>query len=63
MELTPGEHGNFVGAVLPMKDCPPNPEDLSAGWDAAVSRWLSSPVVWTLIVLILSSIGILRELL
>jgi hypothetical protein len=29
----------------------------------SVKRWLSSPVVWTLIVLILSSLGIFRELL
>jgi len=27
-----------------------------------VSRWLSSPVVWTMIVLIVSGLGIYREL-
>jgi hypothetical protein len=32
-------------------------------WGIFVQQWLSSPVVWTVIVLILSGVGILRELL
>jgi hypothetical protein len=32
-------------------------------WGIFVQHWWSSPVVWTVIVLILSGVGILRELL
>jgi hypothetical protein len=32
-------------------------------WGISLKRWLSSPVVWSLIILILSGVGILRELL
>jgi len=63
VEFAAGEHGNFAGAMLPMKECSPNPEDFPVGRQAAMLRWLNSPVVWTLIVLILSTLGIFRELL
>jgi hypothetical protein len=32
-------------------------------WGISLKHWLSSPVVWSLIILILSGVGILRELL
>jgi hypothetical protein len=41
----------------------PTAESISGRMGIPLKRLLSSPVVWTLIVLILSGVGILRELL
>jgi membrane-bound ClpP family serine protease len=37
--------------------------DEADDWGISLQHWLTSPVVWSLIILILSSLGILRELL
>ena len=44
-------------AALPMTN------KLSCRTGDSLMQWLSSPVVWSLIILILSSVGILREIL
>ncbi len=40
---------------------PGEPNFFRTGWQM-VLRWLSSPVVWTMIVLVVSGLGIYREL-
>jgi hypothetical protein len=40
---------------------PGEPNFFRTGWQM-VLRWLSSPVIWTMIVLVVSGLGIYREL-
>jgi hypothetical protein len=54
-------HNGEAETVLPIWGGLPDRDFMPSGV-AMVLQWLSSPVVWTLIVLIMSGLGIFREL-
>jgi len=58
LKFSPGVHVNYAETVLPMKDGLPKLKDFPPNWEAVVLRWLNSSVVWTLIALITSGLGV-----